>query len=75
MLYRFFFILFTLTLTAFNVSAQTAFSFSGLKWGERVESVVAQLAASGLPISSKIEKMACKVKSNCELNFLFYLQS
>lgn len=59
----------TFTLMAFNVSAQTAFSFSGLKWGDNVESVIVQLAASGLPVSSLIEKVTCKVRTDCTLEF------
>lgn len=69
MLSRIFLFLIIFTLTAFNVGAQTAFSFSGLKWGESVDDVIAQLAASGLPASSLIEKMTCKVRADCSLGF------
>lgn len=49
--------------------AQTHFSFSGLNWGDSLERVDSQLKASGLPIRSTVDKLSCKVKKSCRLDF------
>lgn len=51
------------------VGAQTYFSFSGLQWSESLEQVELRLQNAGLPLTSKTEKLKCKVIKNCTMTF------
>lgn len=51
------------------VGAQTYFSFSGLQWDESLEQVELRLQNAGLPLTSKTEKLKCKVVKTCTMTF------
>ena len=52
-----------------GASSQTIFSFSGLNWDDTLEQTDAKLTASGLPLTSNIDKLACRIKKSCSLQF------
>jgi len=49
--------------------AQTTFSFSGLQWGENVDQVNAKLRTAGFSGCALIERIKCKLASECMCNF------
>lgn len=52
-----------------NAQAQTAFSFSGLLWGDDPSQVEDKLKSSGLKYSSFGQKLICKVDDKCSIRF------
>jgi len=69
------FLFFISIVFSLNTSAQTSFSFSGLKWDDNVDQVDAQLTATGLQLSSTllqklIDKSICKIRNYCQVDFI-----
>lgn len=66
---KFFFTFWLGVCLSVGASSQTVFSFSGLSWDDTLEQTDAKLSASGLPLISTIDKLACRIKKSCSLQF------